>query len=80
LTLQCKQMTKYVFRPFHAMQCLFRKHLQRAVRNLSVVFRVILTSIRFCLIWNDNLNMPFRSKSATVNQWNSCSHTLCINV
>ena len=64
-----KELTKLVASPLDTVKCLFREHLERAMRNLVVIFRVILTTVAFCLIWQNDLNVAFRSKCTTLEQW-----------
>lgn len=51
------------------MQCLFREHFQSTMRNFTLLNRIVLTSITFSKIGNNNLNMTFWSKSTRLKQW-----------
>ena len=64
-----KEFAKLVASPLDTVKCLLGEHFERAMRNLIVIFRVILTSITFRLVWKNNLNVAFWSKCTTLKQW-----------
>lgn len=51
------------------MQRLFREHLKRALRNLSIgIIGILLAAIGLSLIGNDNLNVPLGTQGPTLQQ------------
>ena len=64
-----EEFAKLVASPFDTVKRLLREHFKRAMGDLVVIFRVILTSIAFRLIRNNYLNVAFWSKCTTLKQW-----------
>ena len=61
------------------MKGFFWEHFESAVWNGIVLFRVRLVSVGFGLIWDDNLDMSFRTKRATIEEGYSSLYTLPVN-
>jgi hypothetical protein len=80
LAFKSKHFPKQILSPFNTVNSFFREHFQCANRNLLVLFRIILTCIRFSFEWNYALYMSFWSKCSRVNEWHSPTHTSLINV
>ena len=64
-----EETAKLVASPFDTVKCLLGEHFKRAMGDLVVIFRVILTSIAFRLIRENYLNVALWSKCTTLKQW-----------
>lgn len=61
-------LTELVAGPFDAVESLFWEHFQRADRDFVVDLGIFLRGIRFCLVGEDDLNVPLGSESATFEE------------
>jgi hypothetical protein len=62
------------------MNCFLWEHFERAVRNLSLLARIILTAVILSLVGDYDLDVSFWSESTTLKQWNFILNTSLIHV
>jgi len=60
-----EDLAELVAGPLNAMEGLLREHLQGAVRDLGVIFGVVLAAIGFGLVRKHYLNVALGSKGTT---------------
>lgn len=75
-----EHFTKLVSGPLDTVNGLLREHLEGAEWNFSVVFRVLLLTVSFSLVGQDNLHVALRSQSTRFDQGNLGCDTALIDV
>lgn len=60
-----EDLAELVAGPLNTVEGLLREHLQGAVRDLGVIFRVVLAAIGFGLVREHYLNVALGSKGST---------------
>lgn len=56
-----EELAKEIPGPFHTMEGLFREHLEGAMRDLVLLFRILELAISLSLIRNNDLDMSLRA-------------------
>lgn len=75
-----EELLELITSPFNAMKGLLWEHLQRAVRNLVVILRIVHRAIALCLVRKDYLHVAFRSQSSTLKKRCLCSNASQIDI